>query len=650
MYYVNIQTAVSGVNIPALCDKFSWSNKSGSSLVNGEFLVNSKLFNFKHTDSATLSDWKTWLSTNPIQIYYQLATPFTLYISPEQLKLLKSQNTITTSNYTQVKVTYRNGVFATLEELSDTAQDIYDEISGDTTTVSGNPINFTTREKQKSKSTIIDLEPIQDLHGFTKPWVGGAGKNLLPMTVENIKTNNTAGTWTENVYEYRQTTHTVVTDNDGNVIGIKINGTATGGNSGLSIPINNLTTGASYILTGTPYDNHDVLGVSVSGIEYATTSGLQFTARATTEVVNITLMSGKSLANLLVCPMVRLATVVDSSFEPYENLCPITGRSSIDIDGCGKNLFDLNKQDFIQRSGVTTNVTVNNNTITISSSSASMAGYAGFLFEVEIEKTYTITYETSSNKIRTIQLDEPIDVITTEYGSNTDSGTAILATKRYLLVNLYGSSSNQCTYSNIQVEQNSQATIYEPYTPSTDLTISFGTTVYGGRLDVEKGELVVDRAIVDMGDLNWTDLGTAVSGAARFKTTLTNKPVRSDLTNGSTSYCSHYDLLSEGGTYTANKDGYTISTTDIVFFVDAYKTSSTSAFKTAMSGVQVVYTLQDEYKTTIQLTPHQIQLLKGINNISTDGTTITVTYKNGSVAHLDDLDAGVFDPNYVHTD
>ena len=43
--------------------------------------------------------------------------------------------------------------------------------------------------------------------------------------------------------------------------------------------------------------------------------------------------------------------------------------------------------------------------------------------------------------------------------------------------------------------------------------------------------------------------------------------------------------------------------------------------------------------TTLQLTPHAISILKGVNNFSTDGDKITLTYRVGEFATLGDLEA-----------
>lgn len=45
-------------------------------------------------------------------------------------------------------------------------------------TVEGNPVTFDSPFEQDAKSVVVSVKPIQDLHGYDHPWVGGAGKNL----------------------------------------------------------------------------------------------------------------------------------------------------------------------------------------------------------------------------------------------------------------------------------------------------------------------------------------------------------------------------------------------------------------------------------------------------------------------------------------
>lgn len=596
--------------------------------------------------ASSLEDFKTWIASNNIEIIYELSTPYTLQLTPAQLKLFKDVNNLNSSDYTTLTVTYHSNSIASLAPATDTTDGLLSAIDKralDRTEeiIEGNPIQFETESVQVAKSTIVDLEPIQDLHGYSKPWVGGAGKNKLPLDVAIMKSQNTAWTWDGDTATYRSGTVTILTDNDNNVIGIKVNGAFTDvcnfrltvtGNLGLN----------GYLLSGTNGDAKvqaydDTLSTNVGDVG----EGVLIPTNFSNYRAYIGLLA-KNYNNVLVYPQCENNSS-KTTFEPYTNIASISGRSEVDILGCGKNLAELDNVTLVNGSFIN-GVFTNTNTDTKSPFNLYVYTYKDNV--ILYSSVWNINISSSGRKTFTMDLNYDYDYLYIKHnGSTRDIGIKIpMKYKGNVTLSLTFDSCDPTTIGgivirDIMINAGSQATPYSPYIESTSLQIQLGQTVYGGQLDVENGVLVVDKVNVDLGDLNWDDLGTAVSGAARFKTTLTNKPVRSDLTNGSTSYCSHYDLLSDGGTYTANKDGYTISTTDIVFFVDAYKTSSTSAFKTAMSGVQVVYTLQDEYKTTISLTPEQVKLLQGVNTITTNADNITLTYRNGSVATLNDLES-----------
>lgn len=62
-------------------------------------------------------------------------------------------------------------------------------------TATGNPINITDAASAPIVSGVVTFEPVQDLHGYDKPWAGGAGKNLFDyehVTIDDYP--NTSGT------------------------------------------------------------------------------------------------------------------------------------------------------------------------------------------------------------------------------------------------------------------------------------------------------------------------------------------------------------------------------------------------------------------------------------------------------------------------
>lgn len=202
-----------------------------------------------------------------------------------------------------------------------------DELDISTETITGNPISFNTLTAQNAESTEVGIEPIQDLHGYSKPWVGGAGKNLLPMTVQAIKDANTSGTWSGNVYTYDGMTYTLLTDSDNNITGIKLKRSATGAAYAQFI-INYSLAAGSYIV-----NSEDFNGSASIYVEFRDQDSTRVSTQGEDETLTITsqtdqfarIIIGKEYDpdNVIAKPMIRLSIVTDATFEPYTNICSI---------------------------------------------------------------------------------------------------------------------------------------------------------------------------------------------------------------------------------------------------------------------------------------------------------------------------------------
>ena len=156
-------------------------------------------------------------------------------------------------------------------------------------------------------------------------------------------------------------------------------------------------------------------------------------------------------------------------------------------------------------------------------------------------------------------------------------------------------------------------------TDTNTATITFGQTVYGGRVNFKTGEVTVTHGMVDLGTLTWvyntkggfssdtlTDIKTGLcelicSGLSCYPQSF----IWGDIAN-----IPDYSIAKNAG----NKDLY-VKDTD-------YTTAA--AFKTAMSGVQLCYELATP--TTLTLTPAELELLKGNNTISGNGVNISISY------------------------
>ena len=196
-----------------------------------------------------------------------------------------------------------------------------------------------------AKDVSVKIEPVQDLHGYDKPWAGGAGKNKLPMTVAGIKSANTSGTWSGNAYTINGVTFTILTDSDGNVTGIKVNGTASA-DSIFKLAIMPIKADTSYVMNGCPQTGSQstyvlyVDGKPTSYFDYGNGVTWSSVGSDTSYDIRIFVANGYNSNNLTFLPMIRLSTVSDATFEPYENICPISGFTETGVVVEGKNLYN----------------------------------------------------------------------------------------------------------------------------------------------------------------------------------------------------------------------------------------------------------------------------------------------------------------------
>jgi len=133
-------------------------------------------------------------------------------------------------------------------------------------------------------------------------------------------------------------------------------------------------------------------------------------------------------------------------------------------------------------------------------------------------------------------------------------------------------------------------------------------TVYGGILDVVSGELVVDKAEVDLGTLTWN----YVSKNSYF---YTQGLVTVAKVNGQ-AICSAYRTDSkEISSVTNNKAVFVNRSNTNVVLIDTDYTNA-NELEASLSGVQFVYELATPL--TYQLTPIQVNSLLGINKVWND--------------------------------
>ena len=205
------------------------------------------------------------------------------------------------------------------------------------------------------KELTAEIEPIQDLHGQSAPYPPNGGKNKLGISLAELKSANTAGTWSGDTYTLNGITF-AFSSQDGYVTTVKVSGTATA-DASVSTTYEGSQTSDNYIADGTYLFNGCPSGGS-SGTYYIAVrvhtgenvfdfgnGSAAFTVDNSEGdhifFTNITIKSGYAISGSLTFTlMISLSTEADATFAPYSNICPISGYTGANIAVDGINIWD----------------------------------------------------------------------------------------------------------------------------------------------------------------------------------------------------------------------------------------------------------------------------------------------------------------------
>lgn len=326
----------------------------------------------------------------------------------------------------------------------------------------------------------------------------------------------------------------------------------------------------------------------------------------------IRISSGTAINNLVFKPMIRLASVTDATYAPYENICPISGTSSVTAVRTGKNLVDSSiLQNATYNKYGWKNVLKNNTTYTYSVFGDNTYGYlllAGHTDNATPQPNIRVSrsYLQAGN-------------------SDTFTTWSDIEDWEYLFLggSAYGAGSKDVWF---QIELGSTATDYEPY-QGTSVTVNIGQTVYGCSLDVVSGVMTLTKA---EHTFNGTETTWHKSSArpASFYIFWGQIPNALAGTNGRSFICSHAKYNSNFATYAF---GECFSDSSCSLYIQNDTSMTVDGFKALLADyynngnpVQVCYELATPQ--TIQLSPNQIEMLMRNNTVWSDAGVVTLNY------------------------
>lgn len=481
---------------------------------------------------------------------------------------------------------------------ADLAEALLDKADVITDTASGSIVSIPDGMSAPAIGVEVEIEPVQDLHGYDNPWPAGGGKNKLGWLESGSQNISASGTVVFSKDTSTFSVENALTSSYGFRFGDKCKVTLSAGTYYLS---SNLT--------------GQVIG---AGVFVYNTSTAAILARARAEgggsftlSEDATVALGMSLTNGTPSGTYYFQLELGStatSYSPYSNICPISGWTGCEVTRTGKNIFGGN--------------IVNGHT----------------RFDTKAGQTYIVSakrkasndcylhVESSDNDFETMTL-----VGRVLEGQNSNKVT--FAAQQGLAYSLW-SNSSYAQATDVQIELGSTATTYTPYTGTT-YPISWQTeagTVYGGTLDVTSGVLRVTHGIEnDLGNMTWTQ--RQASPSVYYHAFSSARATVGEITMISSALVARQntDNWSVVSGYSDNSICIKSQTNNVLAITDSV-ISDASALAEKLSGVQLVYELATPIE--VSLTPTEIQMLKGTNNIWADTGDTSLEYRCDTKAYI----------------
>ena len=368
---------------------------------------------------------------------------------------------------------------------------------------------------------VISAEPIQDLHGYANPWPAGGGKNKF-------------GDYTiVNGYIPASGKITAANDNRTYVFAVKPN-------TDYAFLINRViqpgqTLNDDYVVAEFSGDTAPTIGsigtrlvssgyvIPSGGSDYTRGSGT-FTTASDTKWIAVKLANTAKTDATATAAQTTFeeSTTVPTSWTPYSNICPISGRTGGSVTRTGKNVC-LRYTQRDSHAGIDYTVTDEGIRVHGTSTAASYSWSGTYTYGTCPIHLPAGTYTFSVTDMIGANQTEAYVAFMGFYSDGTSLGNAAVLNATTTSVTKTFSNPVGLYYGffvksgmtvdrvvKIQAEPGSTKTYYEPYSGIV-LPITFPTaagTVYGGSVDVTRGRLVVDRKIINLNDVAWSKNST----------------------------------------------------------------------------------------------------------------------------------------------
>ena len=342
----------------------------------------------------------------------------------------------------------------------------------DEQTKTGAIVTFEAEENTIISDLVADIEPVQDLHGYDKPWVGGAGKNKYTSKYSG-RTNNGI---------------TFSLNSDGDIV---LNNKATDSSYYASSATYSTDDYATYLKAGT----YTLRRTEIANVRFnaRTTTGTSFGSSYQNEDLTFTLTedayvfvnvrvdtSDVTYSNQVLHIQIEQGETA-TAYEPYTNICPISGWDEAEVSRTGINVWD---EEWESGSISTSDGSNQTSTARIRSKN---------YISVKPNTQYYLK-NGGSGTVYVFRYDENKQYL----GYHAESGAFTIPSDTYF-IRFTPNSTYGATYgNNISINYPSTDIDYHAYNGNT-YAIDLDGTRYGGTLDVTSGVLTVTHGVTDMG-------------------------------------------------------------------------------------------------------------------------------------------------------
>lgn len=553
-----------------------------------------------------------------------------------------------TSGYVKTYTIYFTDGSTTTFEVTDgevSLEDYYKQFIEDT--ASGSIASFPDgADDIPMISVLADIEPVQDLHGYDKPWPAGGGTNILDPNIKFPSGDKFGLTVTTDGYNYKYV------------------GTAT---SSGNIQTNSIASANAVILpAGTYRTTHGTASLyrpdgSWLKNQYAGT----FTVNEPFFVKNFywEIVSGQTYDTSNFISLTKGETL--TAWQPYSNECPISGHNEVNVTHTGKNLIPF---PYAESGGTSSGVTftVNNDGSIKLSGTATSASYFYLLQTTNgnVDEIRKYIKENTKYTLRPLSVSSKYFCQIILYGSGSTPTWAMtgstfttpsdlsLYRRLAIVIGAYnGAVLNDTIYP--QLELGSTASDYETYQgemKNRQFVDELGNqlTVYGGQDEIIGGVLTVDRVIAtitkDVYAANWfahdasySTWGFYCNNDSRWATFIGDIPTGGLISDkfptvssayGTDAACCSLALINGAMQYMA----FRIPKTAIGTPTDSSDLSAKIVEWLDSNPIQVCFKVTPQ---SYQLSPQQIKTLLGTNNVWADTGDVTVKYRADTKLYID---------------